>query len=137
MLQRIIKRLSSAFASGPGDSHHASSPKKLSPAEAVAFIASSDTVFVDVRERAELDRSGTIKGAIHAPRGNLPGASARAGAKPGAVPHPDMHLILFCASGMRATFAAKTVMSCGYQRVSLVSGGGFDALKRAGAPTTR
>lgn len=108
---------------------------KLTPAEAAAKHGQPDVLFVDVREKSELDKTGTVKGAIHVPRGFI-----EFKADPNSPNHekaldPDKQLVLFCASGMRATLAARTLADMGYKNVAHVGGGGFDALKQAGVPT--
>lgn len=110
---------------------------KLSPSAAVAKLSDPDTLFVDVRERSELDKTGTIKGAVHVPRGFIEFKADPASPNHEKALDPEKHLVLFCASGMRASLAAKTLADMGYTRVAHVSGGGFDALKQAGAPTAR
>ncbi len=108
----------------------------LSPEEAVKLIGDPNILFVDVREQAESQKTGTITGAVHVPRGFLEFKAdpespihepSLAGAK---------RLVLFCASGGRAALAAKTLKELGFTEVAHVFGGGFEALKKAGAPTT-
>ena len=44
-------------------------------------------------------------------------------------------LVTYCASGARAALAAKTLADMGVTRVAHVHGGGFEALRAAGAAT--
>lgn len=43
----------------------------VSADEAQEFLENEDVVFVDIRDSAELERTGTIPGAVHIPRGSL------------------------------------------------------------------
>jgi sulfur-carrier protein adenylyltransferase/sulfurtransferase len=94
---------------------------------AAALLDDADAVFVDVRERDEWDE-GHIPGAIHVPRGNL---ESRIEA---AVPDHSRHVIVYCASGNRSAFAAKTLEELGYDDVASLAGGYTD-WKRNGRPT--
>ncbi|HUZ65398.1 MAG TPA: rhodanese-like domain-containing protein [Acetobacteraceae bacterium] len=111
--------------------------ERLSPAEAARLIGDPDTVFVDVREQAELDKTGTIEGAVHVPRGFLEFKADPASPSHERALSSGKRLVLFCASGGRAALAAKTLKELGVDRVAHVGGGGFEALKQAGAPATR
>jgi sulfur-carrier protein adenylyltransferase/sulfurtransferase len=94
---------------------------------AAALVGSEDAVFVDVRERDEWDE-GHIPGAIHVPRGNLESRIENAAADRSA------RIVLYCASGNRSAFAAKTLEELGYDDVASLSGGYTD-WKRNGFPT--
>jgi molybdopterin/thiamine biosynthesis adenylyltransferase/rhodanese-related sulfurtransferase len=83
-----------------------------------------DAVWVDVRRHDEWDE-GYIPGAIHIPRGSLESrieSRVTDRAKP---------VVLYCATGERSAFAAKSLAELGYERpVSLA--GGFVDWKRNG-----
>ncbi len=106
----------------------------LSADEAVKLINDSNVVFVDVREADERRKLGTVKAAVHAPRGFL-----EFHADPNSPTHvkalsSGMRLVLYCASGNRSALAAKTLKSMGIGNVSHVAGG-FPALQKAGCET--
>ena len=84
-------------------------------------------VLVDVRRRDEWDE-GFIPGAIHIPRGSLESRIERA------VPERERPILLYCASGERSAFAAKTLEELGYTDVASLAGGYTD-WKRNGFPT--
>ena len=94
---------------------------------AAALVESEDAVFVDVRERDEWDE-GHIPGAIHVPRGNLESRIENA------VADRSARIVLYCASGNRSAFAAKTLEELGYDDVASLAGGYTD-WKRNGFPT--
>jgi sulfur-carrier protein adenylyltransferase/sulfurtransferase len=81
---------------------------------------------VDVRERDEWDE-GHLPGAIHIPRGNLESRVEQA------VPDKERPVVVYCASGSRSAFGAKTLEELGYTDVVSLSGG-FTEWKRAGFP---
>jgi molybdopterin/thiamine biosynthesis adenylyltransferase/rhodanese-related sulfurtransferase len=74
-------------------------------------------VLVDVRETDEF-AAGHIPGARHVPRGHLESRIE------GTAPDRSQHLILYCASGNRSAYAARTLLEdLGYQRVESMRGG--------------
>lgn len=89
---------------------------------------------LDIREAEELAREGTIRGALHVPRGVLEfridpaspwvDAQLAAGAQ---------QWVLFCAIGWRSALAAKALQDMGLPGVSHL-GGGFRAWVAAGGP---
>jgi molybdopterin/thiamine biosynthesis adenylyltransferase/rhodanese-related sulfurtransferase len=84
----------------------------------------TDAAFIDVRERDEWEE-GHIPGAVHVPRGNLESRIESA------VPDRSREVILYCASGSRSAFAAKTLAELGYTDVASLAGG-FADWKRNG-----
>lgn len=106
----------------------------LSADDAVKLMDDANVVFVDVRETDERRKTGTLKGAVNAPRGFL-----EFHADPGSPTHvkalsSGKRLVLYCASGNRSALAAKTLKSMGIANVSHVAGG-FPALQKAGGQT--
>jgi molybdopterin/thiamine biosynthesis adenylyltransferase/rhodanese-related sulfurtransferase len=74
-------------------------------------------VIVDVRETEEY-AAGRLPGAKHIPRGYLESRIE------GAVPDRSQHLILYCASGNRSAYAARTLIDdLGYEHVESMTGG--------------
>jgi molybdopterin/thiamine biosynthesis adenylyltransferase/rhodanese-related sulfurtransferase len=90
------------------------------------LIDAGEPVVVDVREQDEWDE-GHIPGAVHIPRGYLESRIERA------APDPSRQVVLYCSSGNRSAFAAKTLDDLGYQDVASLSGG-FTDWKRNGFP---
>ncbi len=99
---------------------------------ALRLVGDERVQFVDVREAHEIAQSGTLPGAVHAPRGFLEFL---------ADPECPMHnkalagrkLVLFCASGGRSTLAAKTLQDMGIADVCHIAGG-VAAWTAAGGP---
>ena len=92
---------------------------EVDPQEVFDILQGQDgsAAVVDVREQHEWDESH-IPGAIHVPRGFL---EQRMLSK---VPDRDTRVILYCQSGNRSAFAAKTLMDdLGYTNVEHMHGG--------------
>ena len=104
----------------------------LSGAEAAKLVSDPDVVFVDIREAEELQKTGTINGAVHVPRGFL-----EFQADPTSPTYkPELgggkKLVLYCGSGSRSALGAKALTDMGIANVAHVAGG-FPALQQAGA----
>jgi molybdopterin/thiamine biosynthesis adenylyltransferase/rhodanese-related sulfurtransferase len=90
--------------------------EEVDPA-AVREQASNGAVLVDVREPEEW-AAGHIPGAKHVPKSYLESRIE------GAVADRDSHVILYCASGNRSAWAARTLIEdLGYENVESMTGG--------------
>ena len=89
-------------------------------------LADGGELFLDVRERDEWEE-GHIPGAVHIPRGHLESRVESA------LPERSQPVVVYCASGNRSAFAAKTLEELGYENVSSLAGG-FTDWKRNGFP---
>src|SRR5437660_1013654 len=84
---------------------------------AVREQAANGAVVVDVREADEWS-AGHIPGAKHVPKSYLESRIE------GAVPDRSAHVVLYCASGNRSAWAARTLLDdLGYERVESMTGG--------------
>jgi molybdopterin/thiamine biosynthesis adenylyltransferase/rhodanese-related sulfurtransferase len=89
---------------------------EVEPAAVHAQI-NNGAVVVDVRESEEF-ASGHIPGAKHIPRGYLESRIE------GVVPDRSQHVVLYCASGNRSAYAARTLVEdLGYEHVESMRGG--------------
>ena len=89
---------------------------------------------VDIRDVRELEREGTLPGALLAPRGMLefwvdPDSPYF---KP-VFADEDKEFILFCGAGWRSALATRTLQDMGMTNVAHIDGG-FAAWKKAFAP---
>lgn len=91
------------------------------------------TVFVDVRDSADIAKSGTVQGALRVPRGFLEFAADHTTQFHRASLKKDADICLICGAGGQAALAGKTLKEMGFQNVSNV--GGFADWKAAGGPT--
>ncbi len=90
--------------------------EEIDPAD-VREQLGNGTVLVDVREPEEWG-AGHIPGAKHVPKSYLESRIE------GAVPDRDSHVVLYCASGNRSAWAARTLLDdLGYEHVESMTGG--------------
>jgi rhodanese-related sulfurtransferase len=106
---------------------------RVPPAEAQALIGRANVLIVDVRDPAELQSGGKLKGAVNVPRGML-----EFRADPESPYHnnafaPDKTVLVYCASGGRSALSGKTLKDLGYAAVYNI--GGFKELADAGLDT--
>ncbi len=89
---------------------------------------------VDIRDWREVEREGTLPGALLAPRGML-----EFWVDPASPYHKPIfadesrQFVLFCGAGWRSALAAKTLEDMGMRNAAHIDGG-FAAWKKAGAP---
>ena len=109
--------------------------KSLTVDETLSRYDDSDLVFVDVRDIREVEISGTIKDAKHAPRGMIefwfdpesPYYREMYG-------DPDKTYVLFCNAEWRSALCAKSLQDMGIKNVAQLFGG-LPAWQDAGGPT--
>ena len=97
--------------------------ENLDVAQVAAEAAEGDVLIVDIREPDELLQTGTIPGAVHAPRGMLEFYADPINAYHRAEFDPSRRVILYCASGGRSALAADMLQKLGYGRVAHLDGG--------------
>ena len=107
--------------------------QKLSPAEAGEKIRSGDVLVPDVRDAAEVQQSGKIKGALNVSRGLLEFRADPDSPYYNPALQKDKTILLHCASGGRSALAAKTLQDMGYTSVFNI--GGFKELTESGIET--
>jgi rhodanese-related sulfurtransferase len=90
---------------------------KITPAQAQAIMAKGNTLMVDVRDAPELANSGKVAGAVHVSRGMLEFRADPESSYYDKSFVPEKTLILYCASGLRATLAGKVLKDMGYREV--------------------
>ena len=109
--------------------------KSLAVNEALPRYDDGDLVFVDVRDIREVEKSGTIKGAQHAPRGMI-----EFWFDPESPYHRDIYgdadktYVLFCNAEWRSALCAKSLQDMGIKNVAQLFGG-LPAWRDAGGPT--
>ena len=105
-----------------------------SVAQVRSRLSEPNVQIVDIRDVRELEREGTVPGALLAPRGMLefwvdPDSPYF---KP-VFADEGKEFILFCGAGWRSALATKTLMDMGMRNVAHIDGG-FAAWKKAEAP---
>lgn len=97
--------------------------EQITPLEADALRGTIGVLFVDLRDIRELWRSGTIEGAMSAPRGMLefwidPECQYYRKDFDGAT-----KIVLFCASAWRSALSARDLQDMGVENVCHITGG--------------
>lgn len=105
----------------------------LSGEEAAKLVGDPNMVFVDIREAEELKKTGSVRGALHVPRGVLEFQADPASATYNAQLGGGKKLVLYCGSGGRSALGARALTEMRITNVAHVAGG-FPALQQAGAP---
>ncbi len=103
--------------------------------EAVARIGVRDCVLVDLRERAERQRHGTIPGALHAPYPDLQENIQDGGMLHELATATGKRLVFFCAFGERSAMAVQAARDAGLDTVFHIHGG-IDAWKKSNGPVS-
>jgi glyoxylase-like metal-dependent hydrolase (beta-lactamase superfamily II)/rhodanese-related sulfurtransferase len=108
----------------------------LSAREAIALIGCPDVAFVDLRERAEREKHGTIAGSLHAPYPELAENVGRGGMLHELARATGKRILFYCAFGERSAMAVQAAQDVGLASACNLTGG-IDAWKKAGGPLTR
>ncbi|MGB3687735.1 MAG: rhodanese-like domain-containing protein [Jannaschia helgolandensis] len=103
---------------------------RIKAAEAIAHHKDADATFVDVRDSADIAKTGTIAGAVRVPRGFIEFAADDASPYHNAALKKDAKLYLVCGAGGQAALAGKTLTEMGFSSVTNV--GGIGDWKEAG-----
>ena len=115
------------------DAANAAVPK-MDAKDAIEKHAKGEGLFIDVRDTAAIEESGTIKGAHRIPRGMM---EFRADPEMKELYDPimkkDAEIYLICGAGGQAALTGKTLKDMGYTNVTNI--GGFPGWTEAGGPT--
>ena len=90
------------------------------------------SIFIDVRDGLEIKQTGTIKGALHIPRGFIEFAADSQTEFHNESLQKEADIVLVCGAGGMAALTGKTLLEMGYKNVSNV--GGFSDWKDSGGP---
>jgi len=106
----------------------------ITASEAIDRAAEGALVFVDVRDIREVEKSDTIEGSHHAPRGMI-----EFWFDPESPYHRDIYAdadktyVLFCNGDPRSALSAKALQDMGITNIAQLSGG-MPAWRQAGGP---
>ena len=89
----------------------------------LAGLMAQGAVLIDIREREELEETGMIPGAVHAPRGTLEWSVDPASERFIPSLDPARPVVLYCRSGARSALAAQQLEKMGYGHASSLQGG--------------
>ena len=98
--------------------------KTINADEAYKMVQDKNCNLIDIRESNELEKTGSVEGASHIPRGMLevyldPNSPIF---QKGEL-DKDKEFILFCAGGVRSALAVKSLKDMGYEKISHIDGG--------------
>ena len=105
---------------------------KIDVAEGIEKHKEGKSVFIDVRDGLEINKSGTIKGALRIPRGFIEFAADPSTPHHNENLQKDADIVLVCGAGGMAALTGRTLIEMGYESVSNV--GGFSSWKDGGGP---
>ena len=105
---------------------------KISAEDGIQKHRAGNTIFVDVRDSADIAKSGTIEGALRIARGMMEFKADDTHPLHDSNLKKDADIVLVCGAGGQAGLCGKTLLDMGFQSVSNV--GGISAWKEAGGP---
>ena len=106
---------------------------RIPPSDAIAVHKKGNAVFVDVRDSADIAKSGTVAGAHRIPRGFIEFAADDSSPFHNPVLKKDADIFLLCGLGGQAALAGQRLKEMGFMSVTNI--GGFKDWKEAGGPT--
>ena len=105
---------------------------KIDVADGIEKHKEGKSVFIDVRYGLEINKSGTIKGALRIPRGFIEFAADPSTPHHNENLQKDADIVLVCGAGGMAALTGRTLIEMGYESVSNV--GGVSSWKDGGGP---
>jgi glyoxylase-like metal-dependent hydrolase (beta-lactamase superfamily II)/rhodanese-related sulfurtransferase len=102
---------------------------------AASVMACKATVLVDLREKAERRKHGSIPGSLHVPYSGLDDAIQPGGTLHELAAATSKRLLFYCAFGERSAMAVRAAHEAGLESACHIDGG-IDAWKKAGGPLT-
>ena len=105
---------------------------RISPADARSMLERGEAVAVDVRDSAEIRKSGKVPGALAITRGMIEFKADPESPYHEAKLAKDRPVIVYCASGGRSALAGKTLKDFGFEKVFNL--GAFKDWAEAGNP---
>jgi glyoxylase-like metal-dependent hydrolase (beta-lactamase superfamily II)/rhodanese-related sulfurtransferase len=104
----------------------------LTCGEAQTRLGDPDIILVDLRDKAERERYGVIKGSVHAPYPDLEDNMRPGGLLNEMARTTGKRLVFYCAFGERSAMAVQAAQNEGLTTACHIKGG-IDAWKKAGA----
>ena len=105
--------------------------KTISVDDAYKLLEENNCNIIDIRDKTELDQTGTLENSINISRGLLEfKLDPNSALIQNGIIDLNKETVLFCAAGGRSALAAKTLNEMGYKKVSHIQGG-FAALKNS------
>jgi sulfur dioxygenase len=108
----------------------------LSVDDALLALGHADTAFVDLRERSEREKHGSILGSLHAPYTALQENIAQGGILHELARATGKTILFYCAYGERSAMAVEAAQHAGITTARHISGG-LDAWRKAGGAVVK
>ena len=108
----------------------------VSAAEAGTLRGRPDVAIVDLREKSECERHGTIPGSLHAPYLDLQENISEGGMLHELAVATGKRIVFYCAFGERSAMAVQAAQDAGLKTACHIQGG-IDAWKKANGPLAR
>ena len=108
----------------------------LSAKEALAVQGKPEIALIDLRERSERERHGTIPGSLHVPYPTLQENISAGGMLNVLARSTNKQLLFYCAFGERSAMAVQAAQDAGLFLTCHIHGG-IDAWKKANGPLVR
>jgi glyoxylase-like metal-dependent hydrolase (beta-lactamase superfamily II)/rhodanese-related sulfurtransferase len=105
----------------------------LTASEALGLIGKPDVALIDLREKTERERHGTIPGSLHVPYPALQENIGDGGMLHELAKSTSKRLVFYCAFGERSAMAVQAAQDCGLASACHIQGG-IDAWKKAQGP---
>ncbi len=102
----------------------------LSAAEALGLVGNSGVAMIDLREKSERDRHGTIPGSLHVPYPSLQESISDGGTLHELARSTSKRLLFYCAFGERSAMAVQAAQDAGLTSACHIQGG-INAWKQA------
>ena len=101
--------------------------------QAVRFVGQPNVALIDLRERSERERHGTIPGSLHVPYPSLQENISAGGILHELAKSTGKRLLFYCAFGERSAMAVQAAQDAGLSSSCHLQGG-LSAWKVAGGP---
>ncbi|HKS87484.1 MAG TPA: rhodanese-like domain-containing protein, partial [Pseudolabrys sp.] len=108
----------------------------LTATQALEMLGRPDAALVDLRERSERERHGTIPGSLHVPYLALQENISAGGMLNELAKSTGKRLLFYCAFGERSAMAVQAAQDAGLATACHIEGG-INAWKNAGGPLER
>jgi sulfur dioxygenase len=108
----------------------------LSADQAMALRSQAGVTLVDLREKSEREKHGTIAGSLHLPYPQLPTEVGPGGMLHEIAAASGKRIVFYCAFGERSAMAVQAAQDAGIKTACHIEGG-IDAWKKADGPLAR
>ena len=108
---------------------------KIDVNEAIQKHKTKLSIFIDVRDSADIAKTGTVLGGLTIPRGLIEFVADEATPLYNKALQKDVEIILICGVGGQAALAGKTLKEMGYSNVLNV--GGIGDWEKNGGPMSK